>query len=300
MKTTRTGFTLIEMLTVLAIITILIGLLIPALNMVRHMAKNTQERSQISVVSLGLEAWNQDFGSYPDSNEYPGGSGINASYTGAQKLAEAMVGRDLRGFNKSEDLALATGNYNTENGDYYLANGTYTPDEIKANLERRLNPFLDIERARVYKVSSSRTGEVGLFDRTNPMQLATDSVTICDVFDRLSVTLADGTVVRTGMPLLYFRANPAGTLSNVYDYYDFGDNYAMIQAAQNSAGLTGGFLSNPDPIQAAQEFYRFIQNPRVAGGNSTSTYPYKADSYILISAGYDGIYGTSDDITNFN
>ena len=28
--------------------------------------------------------------------------------------------------------------------------------------------------------------------------------------------------------------------------------------------------------------------------------PYRADSYILISAGYDGLYGTRDDICNFD
>jgi len=28
-------------------------------------------------------------------------------------------------------------------------------------------------------------------------------------------------------------------------------------------------------------------------------WPYRPDSYILISAGADGYYGTADDITNF-
>jgi hypothetical protein len=27
--------------------------------------------------------------------------------------------------------------------------------------------------------------------------------------------------------------------------------------------------------------------------------PYRRDSYILISAGYDGLYGTADDVLNF-
>ena len=36
-------------------------------------------------------------------------------------------------------------------------------------------------------------------------------------------------------------------------------------------------------------------NPKVPGG----FWPYRADSYILISAGPDGLYGTGDDITNF-
>ena len=27
--------------------------------------------------------------------------------------------------------------------------------------------------------------------------------------------------------------------------------------------------------------------------------PYRADSYILMSAGFDGLYGTKDDVFNF-
>jgi hypothetical protein len=31
----------------------------------------------------------------------------------------------------------------------------------------------------------------------------------------------------------------------------------------------------------------------------TSVRSYRADSYILLSAGYDGLYGTADDVCNF-
>lgn len=293
MKTRRKGLTIIEMITVLAIIMILAGLLVPAVNMVRKKAKETQQRSQIAVITLGLEAWKEDFGIYPDSNEYTTGTSVEATYTGAQKLAEAMVGRDLRGFHSQADLSNATGvpGADPESEDYYLMDGTnYSDDVIQENLELRLDPYIDIETARAYSVSSSSTQ--GLFDKADPLNLATDTVTICDVFDRFSVTLSDGTVLRAGMPLLYFRANPSNTLSEVDDYYDFGDNYAMVEAAQNAAELDGGFLEDPDV-----DFYEFIRNPAVGG---SGTYPYNADSFLLISAGLDGIYGTRDDITNFN
>ena len=39
-----------------------------------------------------------------------------------------------------------------------------------------------------------------------------------------------------------------------------------------------------------------IVNPDISSVNR----PYKADTYILVSAGKDGLYGTSDDIFNFN
>jgi len=43
------------------------------------------------------------------------------------------------------------------------------------------------------------------------------------------------------------------------------------------------------------EFYKLIQNEDVI----TIPTPYKKEEYILISAGYDGRYGTRDDVFNF-
>ena len=45
-------------------------------------------------------------------------------------------------------------------------------------------------------------------------------------------------------------------------------------------------------------FYNFISDPMVSVGGMDM--PYNRDSYILISAGMDGEYGTADDMTNFN
>ena len=46
-------------------------------------------------------------------------------------------------------------------------------------------------------------------------------------------------------------------------------------------------------------FEQIILNQQVLSASNVKR-PYRAGTFILISAGKDGIYGTSDDITNFS
>jgi hypothetical protein len=48
-------------------------------------------------------------------------------------------------------------------------------------------------------------------------------------------------------------------------------------------------------VDYPRAFYDLIRNTKVPGGDK----PYRQDSYILLSAGFDGEYGTSDDVFNF-
>ena len=47
--------------------------------------------------------------------------------------------------------------------------------------------------------------------------------------------------------------------------------------------------------QPGVRFYLNTKNEKV----TTASRPYRADTFILISAGYDGEYGTPDDICNY-
>jgi hypothetical protein len=105
------------------------------------------------------------------------------------------------------------------------------------------------------------------------------------------------------MPILYYKADTSNFLhdpnqvvdatdsgGNIYNFYD---NQALValgkpweQAGNNSAHS----LSTP------ARFYRNTRNTQV----TTLRRPYRNDSYILISAGFDGEYGTADDICNFD
>jgi hypothetical protein len=42
-----------------------------------------------------------------------------------------------------------------------------------------------------------------------------------------------------------------------------------------------------------------ILDQKVSSIPGNPPYPHRPDSFILISAGLDGLYGTADDITNF-
>ena len=58
---------------------------------------------------------------------------------------------------------------------------------------------------------------------------------------------------------------------------------------------------NADDATERKDFYDMIANFAASANlnSTTQTRPYRAESYILISAGYDGVFGTSDDVVNF-
>ena len=96
-KNTKKGFTIVELLTVMSIIIILMGVLVPALNRVRRYAKIVTQKGQFHEISKGLELYRNDHQeNYPDSGA---GDPCGVGYCGAMKLCEAMLGQDGVGFN---------------------------------------------------------------------------------------------------------------------------------------------------------------------------------------------------------
>src|SRR5210317_804294 len=89
------GFTLIELLTTMAVIGILLGLLIPALNMVSKTATKVKQKAQFHAIGTALEAFRNDYGDYPRS---VWDTATYGDYSASQRLAEAIVGRDGFGF----------------------------------------------------------------------------------------------------------------------------------------------------------------------------------------------------------
>ena len=58
-------FTLIELLTVIAIIAILAGILLPAVNKVREKAKGTRARTEIRTLEMAIKQYQQQYGYLP-------------------------------------------------------------------------------------------------------------------------------------------------------------------------------------------------------------------------------------------
>jgi prepilin-type N-terminal cleavage/methylation domain-containing protein len=70
----RRGFTLVEMLTVIAIIVLLAGMLLPAIAEAQRKVYQYASRSQIRSIETALNAFKQDWREYPNSN-VPGNFG---------------------------------------------------------------------------------------------------------------------------------------------------------------------------------------------------------------------------------
>src|SRR4030042_1519088 len=96
------GFTMAEILVVIAIVAVMLGLLMPALGQIKELAREAKQKAQITSIEMGIELYKNDFGDYPPSHTGdPNGNtcsgAIPYSYCGAQTLAEAMLGQTFLG-----------------------------------------------------------------------------------------------------------------------------------------------------------------------------------------------------------
>ena len=297
MKRQRTGLTLVELLTVVAIIAILLGLLVPAVTMVRTSALRAKQKAQITAIEVGLTTFKNDYGDYPPSSWTP--AAFNGNYCGAQKLSEALLGWDLLGFHPSSG-------WNAEGSAYGPDLKATNPDAYQTNLSQRKGRYLELQNANAFRLGNVSAAEAGLFSNTSP--LAPNTYVLCDVFSnpKMKVVRQDGKVSSAGMPILYYRAD--STQKSIRRIYDVRDNDAIVELVHLKTGKGQPLGSGPYPAPFNNQldfFYGtdnpvdgavgYIQDPSV----TATPWPYKPDSYLLITAGQDGIYGTPDDICNF-
>jgi prepilin-type N-terminal cleavage/methylation domain-containing protein len=296
-KDKKSAFTLVELLAVLGIIAILVALLIPALTKVRNMAKETQQKAQLTTIEMGLTAFRNDYGDYPPSHGYDSGGNIDYTYCGAQTLAEALVGWDLMGFHPNSAWR-ADGKDKNDGDTAYTGATTGSQADKERNLKERKGPYLDVATANAFRLGD-------LF--ANASSLSSDAPStfvICDVFGVKSVTIG-GKTVKAGVPILYYKANTSSkTIDTSIGYwydaliYDRSDNIRFVSSVKEPADVAKypGYPTPLNPLTNTAFFYKYITDPKV----TATPWPSRPDSYILISAGADGFYGTRDDICNFD
>jgi type II secretory pathway pseudopilin PulG len=318
----------------MAIITLLIGILTPALGAARDSARKTAIRAQLSAMEVGLESFHGDEGKYPPSNgnfyardpsaPLPGeltdqwevAVGSNEDLVqGANLLVDALVGRDLLGYDPRPGSALGN-----------------VPESRWHSSRDRRPPYIPVDGVDL--TSADKRPEDG-FGRipsgaSNPHgdpQMTIDDL-LCEVFKD-----------KFGWPILYYRASPiagqstpimqTGTNLQVDYYgdgvYDGDDNAAFTSYTNCQAGVVPTVGAHrlcdadkplvPPPqaaswgvpnLQTKSRFAEFIRSLRATTYDTASSpanvmhpRPVKADRFILLSAGKDGIYGTLDDVANF-
>jgi len=287
-----TGFTVVELLTVVAIIATLVAVLIPAFSTVQRIAKETKQKAQLTAIDLALVTFKNDYGDYPPSNWF---TPPLFDYCGAQKLTEALLGWDLRGFHPQSDFR-ANGRDNK---------GVFIYDPCNpVSLDQRKGPYLELATTNAFRLSTSAPGRLdGLFDSSTMTSasspLAQNTFVLCDVFGVKPIIIPGQKKVYAGAPILYYKANVSSKNIDAPAFedriYNFRDNFPIV-ALRRLADWGKPFQYRREHrIGDANLFYDYIRDPKAAG----RPWPYRPYSYLLISAGADGLYGTSDDIRNF-
>lgn len=326
----RNAFTLVELLTVIGIISLLISILLPSLSRARGQARKVAVAATIDAIGKGLEMFRNDFGSYPDSQRRPDpiNWGVdNSAYEqyldGAHWLARALAGHDSLGVDANGEV---------------LKTSRALADRI---------PIADL-------VDSSRKGtylEGKVFARDNDTRFGQGG----DYTPQTNAKISRPVVYDTyNFPILYYRANSRSR--NPFSRTGAGSEPPETATTQidamgiynqmDNAAITGGYVLNTWPSTGVATNYPFMKGWDFAGAGvptevdravhylgdfgdyadiftppwgddrrgktfmhylynesalSTGTVikPVNPDTFILISAGEDGIYGTDDDLTNF-
>jgi prepilin-type N-terminal cleavage/methylation domain-containing protein len=273
------AFTIIELLTVMSIIVILFGLLVPAMNLVRRYAKDVKQAAQFHAIDAGLQMFHDDFQGYPDSTDRSAGTWLN--YPGGMRLTEAMVGQDLLGFHPSstfdkDDVAKR----------YPRPFNPGDPCDVE-NLRSRKGPYVTVEKANIVTIGDYYNG-VSPTPTLGHASYAERRLIIADEYSRVK-SFSSGK--RIGMPVLYYKANVSGyehrssyvrTTDSIKNIYNSEDNQELIN----------------QPLPWDTETVNPKINPTETGASAFKR-PYNSDTYILMSAGADGLYGTRDDMFNF-
>lgn len=346
------AFTLIELLTVIFIISLLIAILIPSLTGARNAAKTTATRAIFNALKTGLEMFKTDnergfrqTNGYPPSFVHPpipGYAGDAELYLGqfpflverpvvygAMWLPAMLIGYDSLGFVKRTAVPSSIRDQ---------PRLWYTGDPLKngsGGLERAAL-YLDPGSMRMTRLENLPGNPNLVFFpdwSVNPETPGVETFPVLvDSFDQ---------------PILYYAASTYGKLTNMLEddhlargqpyaggspqttgvpYYFHQDNEGFTGISSdptNTAELGWDFgggahaigTSGADDVDAAQimdvgnreTFARYILDLNyykslLSRGVPLAADPLRSvnpDSYLLISAGVDGLYGTTDDVTNF-
>ncbi len=357
----RPAFTLIELLTVVFIISLLIGLLIPSVNAARNAAKKAVTAKTLDSIKVGLEMFKNDNESafkktngYPPSFAHPrikgytflsyegrfpffdpGSAGNPPVVYGAHWLPAMLMGSFNLGYVKpgnaprdpsaptkvvdpwcwypnpdADDSVCPSTNVVIERSPLYLDPGN-TRMRLTKNLPGRPPPvsaqsFPDWDNMEDLPVIVDAFDQPTLYYVANKHGRTTNLVE--GEHELTSNLYNKGTDQQDGIPYYFHQDNEGftGTDSNkdaseAVQGWDFGG-----RPNGHAIGSSGADLLPMDLIHVDNKdtFARYIMDRQMFEALGASPRaeaplrPVNPDKYLLISAGPDGRYGTSDDVTN--
>ncbi|MCH7632991.1 MAG: type II secretion system protein [Planctomycetes bacterium] len=343
------AFSLVELLTVIFIISLLIAILVPSLSAARNQAKKTVTKSALNAIETGLQMFqNDNASSFPQTNGFPPsfshpplGKANFESHLGqfpflpnphplvygAHWLPAMLMGVDLQGYVQRRSVPRAN---NLRDRPWLW----YTPDPTgDGKLIPRAPLYADPGNLRTVATKDlpGRPNRALFPNWTagtlNELDMQ-DLPVIVDAWDqpilyyaanthgRASNMVADvhfeknseytGGPQETGPPV-YFHQDNEGFTGNAIDAEGVSNGWDFGGGEQrHTMALSGAKLSAQDLIDPANRdtFARYVVDRKIFGtltANTPETAPLRPvnrDTYLLISPGVDGRYGTNDDVSN--
>ena len=352
-----TAFSLVELLTVIFIISLLIGILIPSINSARNTAKKATTSKVLTSIRVGMEMFKNDNGTdfrltngYPPSFQHPpipdydgndvlyegrfpfapGTADTKPVVYGAHWLPAMLMGVDNQGYVKRNSVPRSTQNlrrspwlwyevdpnaealYVPQRQPFYLDPGNTrtkaTKDLMGIRPEEGTGFFPDWEEMNTLPVVVDAFDQPILYYAANTHGKVTNMVEDLRKENREYT----GGAQQEGVPYYYHQDNIGFTGSGPDPETEHGWNFGgrlrragdekLLHAiAVSGADLTPDQFILPDNRET---FARYIVDRKTyqSMGPDTSPNlplrPVNADTYLLISAGPDGLYGTNDDVNN--
>jgi len=239
--------------------------------------QHAKQLSQLRRIDTALDLFKSEFNFYPPSGALDDNG---RPYCGAMKLVEAIMGQDLEGFHP--DSVFRRDGTDSKGMMLYPDANNLSHQAYLDNMNMRKR-FYFPDRIP-YRLKDLYNG-VGPFDG--------NEYVLCDEFWQVTHT---GTVEKIGMPILYYKADTSKTAHDINDpnnpenIYNYRDNQALlVLGVPGNPGKKHPLFENPKIFYKMTRDYQFAKTSK----------PKRIDTFILLSAGRDGLYGTKDDIANF-
>ncbi len=259
----RGGFTLVELLTVIMIISILVAIVMPALGRAKIVVRATQTKALLDALSKGLEMFHVDSsvgGAYPPSSwpaSNPPVSGGQQAF-GAHTLVWGLAGADFKG----------TVGFKANLASLYSDSST-----------SRSGPFVSMSNVQI----APAPGNVGFGSGARNYQVFLDSFDMPVLYYRANTRTTDANLVYTRDDNKPFLLNDSGT--------------AICPLGEGGASTSTDGSITLNGADSAFKLYTLDSRSYLATNKVYSA--LNRESYILFSAGPDGKYGTIDDIAPF-
>lgn len=244
------GFTLIELIVVVAIIALLVAILVPAVGVVKNQAKRAAVKAEFNSLRLGLEAFRGESklgGDFPPShtdntedhqllsNPLRDAGAVDTRVAGAHLLVQAMLGADLLGAPGFKDFGTgSTGRDNRWFNDTHRgAGGAYelgTAPQEGEPLRARYGSggYVGDDMRKQVKTLAD-------LDADATIQNWPDAGSI-EPATRFQPLFVD----RWNLPILYYRANPSARtmIGN-------GSDVIGVFAQEDNGIITGSTMGSP-------------------------------------------------------